>query len=245
MSTQTEQSIIEKVRSILDRANHPNTPPAEAETALALAQKLITKYNLDESALAQARGVEEGIVRDSIVVKGKYALRRLAVVGCIAQANSCAVYRSVHHEKLSNGFREDGTEKFYWQKDGYELHIFGTQADIFATKVLWASAEALALRTLPKGDKSFRHSWWIGFGDGIYSALKKATTEAVVESGSSALVLVDRKKRAEAELQGTVRLRQVKSTGVTRGNAYSAGRSTGASFSTSGVGRGAIGALNS
>ena len=41
-------SIRDKVRSILERANHPNTPQAEAETALSLAYRLMKKYDLDE-----------------------------------------------------------------------------------------------------------------------------------------------------------------------------------------------------
>ena len=36
-----------KVRAILERANHPNTPQAEAETALAFAFRLMQKYGLD------------------------------------------------------------------------------------------------------------------------------------------------------------------------------------------------------
>ena len=36
-----------KVRAILEKANHPNTPQAEAETALALAFRLMQKYDID------------------------------------------------------------------------------------------------------------------------------------------------------------------------------------------------------
>lgn len=241
MSTNTQETLVEKVRSILDRANHPNTPQAEAETALALAQRLITKYNLDESALAKARGTEEAIVRDKIDVVGIHSLRRLAVLGAIARRNSCAVYRTNKTEEV----RDKKYGFTYWKKTGYTLHIFGTEADIFATKVLWASAEALALRSLPKGDKSFRHSWWLGFEDGISRALHKANKEAVEESGGNSLVLVERGRRADQEMRAQVKLRSVGArTGARRYDAYNAGRTTGASFSPNGVNRGAIGALN-
>ncbi|MFM7409679.1 MAG: DUF2786 domain-containing protein, partial [Actinomycetota bacterium] len=46
--------MIEKVRAILERANHPNTPQAEAETALALAYRLMQKHGLEESDVAGA-----------------------------------------------------------------------------------------------------------------------------------------------------------------------------------------------
>ena len=36
-----------KVRAILERANHPNTPQAEAEAALTLAFRPMQKYGLD------------------------------------------------------------------------------------------------------------------------------------------------------------------------------------------------------
>lgn len=240
MSTNTQDTVVEKVRAILDRANHPNTPPAEAETALALAQRLITKYNLDESALAQAQAVDEKIVKDSIIIVGQYALRRISVAGEVARANSCACYRSTYYSKewTTNKHGRDVRGK-----DGYTLYLYGTEADIFATKVLWQAVEALALRTIPKGDKSFRHSWWVGFANGIRQALTKATKEAVVEAGGNALVLVERRERAESELRATVKLRSATTKGASRSDAYYSGRTAGASFATNGVGRGAIGAL--
>lgn len=234
MTTQTQDSIIEKVRSILDRANHPNTPQAEAETALALAQKLITKYNLDESALLD-RVEDEEIVKDEIVVLGPWALRRLMVAHVIARANSCSTYRSSRCGTKPNG---------RYGKLGYTLYMYGTKADIFATKVLWTSAEALALRLIPKGDKSFRNSWWIGFASGIGQVLRKANDQAVVEAGGSALVLVERQKRAEQERNAQVPgLRTTYSSGASNGNGYSAGASAGRSFNSNGIGRGAIGAI--
>jgi hypothetical protein len=38
----SRESVQAKVRAIIERANHPNTPQAEAETALALALRLMT-----------------------------------------------------------------------------------------------------------------------------------------------------------------------------------------------------------
>jgi len=239
MSTNTQETIIEKVRAILDRANHPNTPQAEAETALALAQRLITKYSLDESALRD-HVEDEKIVKDSIVVTGPYALRRLGVLGAVARANSCGCYRTTYFDPQWSENKHGRPQR---EKKGYTLHIFGTEADIFSVKVLWQSVELLALRSIPKGDKSFRHSWWLGFADGIRRALSKANTQAVEESGGNALVLVNRLNRAEEEMGATVKLRSVVTTGARRRDAYTSGQSTGASFSTNGVGRGAIGAL--
>ena len=223
MTTQTQDSIVEKVRAILDRANHPNTPPAEAETALALAQRLITKYSLDEGALARAEHRGEEVVTDTLDVFGSYALRRLTVASEIAKANGVARYRtSVWNEKGGKGYR---------------LHLYGTKADIFATQVLFQSAEALALRSIPQGDRSFRTSWWVGFAVGVGRALTKASNEVATETTGSALVLRDRLKRADDEMRAQVSgLRAVQS-------AYGAGLGTGSTFNSNGIGRGAIGAI--
>lgn len=232
----SQESIIEKVRSILERANHPNTPQAEAETAFALAQKLITKHNLDESALALNEETDD-IVRDVIEIRGAWALRRLSVAGIVARANSVACYRSTLYEKNERGFHE---------KTGMTLHMFGTKSDIFATKTIWQAVEMLGIRTIPKGDRSFRNSWWHGFGAGIGQALEKAKREVVadiVREGGSSLVLVDRAKRADNEMRCSVTLKSAGASYARNRNGYSAGRTAGSSFSSGGLGRGAIGAL--
>lgn len=242
MSTNTEQSIIEKVRAILDRANHPNTPQAEAETAFTLAQKLITKYNLDESALLDAQHIEEGIEKGYIDIYGVYALRRLCVASAVARANSCACYRTkIYQENWSKGRHGN----YVREKKGHRLYLYGTPKDIFATQVLWQAVEALGLRSIPKGDRAFKNSWWHGFEAGIGKALNRATKEIIQESGdeSVALVLRNRYERAKEELKANVQLRSVRSSYSTRADAFSAGRSAGESFSTGGINRGAIGAI--
>lgn len=243
MSTNTEQSIIEKVRAILDRANHPNTPQAEAETAFTLAQKLITKYNLDESALLNAQNIEEGLEKAYIDIEGTYALRRLCVAGVVARTNSCACYRT----RLSDSNWTQGRHNNYVRaQKGYRLYFYGTPKDIFATQVLWQAIEALGLRKVPNGDRAFKNSWWLGFEVGISKALNKATKEIIQDTGdeSVALVLRNRYERAREELKANVRLRSVSSSaGASRSDAYHAGRTAGEAFSTGGISRGAIGAI--
>jgi hypothetical protein len=242
MSTNTEQSIIEKVRAILERANHPNTPQPEAETAFTLAQKLITKYNLDESALLDAQNIEEGIEKGYIDIVGSYALRRLCVAGAVARANSCANYRT---QVRSTNWTEGRHGNYVRAKQGYRLYLYGTAKDIFATQVLWQAVEALAVRTVPKGDRAFKNSWWHGFESGITKALDKATKEIIQDTGdeSVALVLRNRYKRADEEMRANVRLRSARSSGASRSDAFHAGRSAGESFSSNGINRGAIGAI--
>ena len=47
-------NIERKVRAMLERANHPGTPKAEAEAALAMAYRLMMKYDLDVQMLCES-----------------------------------------------------------------------------------------------------------------------------------------------------------------------------------------------
>jgi len=72
-------SIREKVRSILERNNHPNTPQAEAETALSLAYQLMKKYDLDEYEMeksANQHAISEEIKIKTFEIIGPYRVRR-------------------------------------------------------------------------------------------------------------------------------------------------------------------------
>lgn len=232
-----DTSIYDKVKAILDRANHPNTPKAEADTALALAQKLIIKHGLDESALAESNGEVEDIVRDVIEFRGKWALQRLFVASTIAKANSVATYRS-----------ESGRDK---NKCRY-LYMFGTKADIFATKTLVASAELLATRSLPQRvDRSYLFSWWRGFNYGMSTVLRSAKSDVIKESGADgsrvSLVLADKFKRADSEMRANVQLRTIYNRSATSDRSgYNAGTTAGRAFSVGStrIGGSAIGALS-
>ena len=59
-----------KVRAILEKANHPNTPQAEAETALALAFRLMQKYDIDESAVSKRTFDNETVKSKTFVITG-------------------------------------------------------------------------------------------------------------------------------------------------------------------------------
>lgn len=230
------QSIHDKVRAILDRANHPNTPQAEAETALALAQKLIIKHGIDEASLVITDKPED-IVKDELVIAGRYDVRRLTLAFTIAKANSVASYRSER-----------------WQDDKHVkvLVLYGTSADIFAVKTLFASADLLASRLIPKhGDRSLKTSWWHGFTSGIRQVLTKAKNDVIKESGSDgssvALVLASKYERADKEMNANVKLRSISNrSSIRNSSAYYSGVKSGASFSlgSTRIGGGTIGALN-
>jgi hypothetical protein len=88
---------------------------------------------------------------------------------------------------------------------------------------------------LPRGDRSWRTSWWQGFQRGITEALAGAKKEFLTETPGSGLVLADRMKRAESELRAKgPRLTGGYSYSDTSSGAYSSGHSAGRGFSSGG-----------
>jgi len=91
-----DEGVNRRVRSLLERANHPGTPQAEAETALALAYRLMVKYGLDESQLhssVPADVRDEPIDQRMYWTVGPYRVRRNSLRFQIARSFSCAAYR--------------------------------------------------------------------------------------------------------------------------------------------------------
>src|SRR4051812_3519370 len=58
--SKTLQTKLTQAQALINRAEHPNTPPEEAKTARQMADKLIRKYQLDEEEARQS-AVAKGI----------------------------------------------------------------------------------------------------------------------------------------------------------------------------------------
>jgi len=223
-----------KVQAILDRANHPNTPHEEAEVALAMAQKLILKHGLDEQAFAESSGDPLSIECERLEIRGAYALDRLMVASTIARANSCAVYRSATYERVEVRRRNGHTSTDI--KKVIVLVMYGTEADLFAARTMWATADAMIARLLPRGDRRFKGSWIRGFDAGVNSALRKAKSEIIQEQGVGVgLVLADKAKRADNEMRSKTRLHTTYRRTGSNSGAYGQGRNAGSSFNASSI----------
>ena len=208
----------ERVRSLLALAEHPNTPRAEAESALAMAYKLMQKYGIEHGEVAGAHAVEDtAVVVRRFRVTGPYRVRRQNILWLIATYHSCAGYRD-----------ED-------EDDACIVVLYGRDNDITAAYTLWGAADMLGTRLLPRGDRSWRTSWWKGFQRGISEALTAAKKEFVHETPGAGLVLADRTKRAEREMRTYgPPLRGGYTYSDTSSGAYANGQSAGRGFVTGG-----------
>jgi len=215
--TNRTDNISDKVRLILERANHPNTPQAEAETALALAYRLIQKYNLDEREISNKDSASDEVLVRSFEITGPYRVRRGSLLYTIANAVGCDSYREM-------------------ETDDYQTVVivaYGTSRNLFTLETLFNAAELLALRTMPYGDRCYRTSWWLGFCSGIARKLEREYRVIVKESPGAGLVMVEQTERARAKMHIDVpNLRFRAASFVNDEDAYGSGRRAGSQFSS-------------
>ena len=208
------------MRAILERANHPNTPQAEAETALSLAYRLMQKYDLDEYEIAKSanqHAASDEIKIQTFEIIGPYRVRRGSLLYTISNALSCHSYRDMDvpdHQTVV-------------------MVAYGTAKDLFALETLFNAAELLALRTMPYGDRCYRTSWWLGFCSGIARKLESEYRVIIKESPGVGLVLVERAERARKMMINDVpSLRHRSTSYINDEDAYGSGRRAGSQFST-------------
>lgn len=219
-----DDGLVKKVRAILERANHPNTPQAEAETALALAFRLMQKHGIAESDVADATD-RVTITTKTFTITGPYRVRRGTLFHILATHLSCADYRDMENAP----------------RDAVVMVAFGTSDDMFALETLFTAAEMLALRTMPTGDRRWRTSWWHGFCAGIDKKLRSENRNVVRESPGAGLVLVERAERAQRHMRSTTpHLHASRGSYVSDRDAYGAGRTAGSTFSSPGRGVGGV-----
>ncbi len=208
---------LSRIHALLALAEHPNTPLAEAESALAMASKLMQKNGYSSTDVAAKNDDDIAIIVDRVRIEGKYRVRRQSLLYVVARIHSCAGYRDDDEGKMS------------------VVVLYGRESDIFAAKTLFAAAEALAARCMPRGDRSWRTAWWKGFQNGIEEVLTVARKEYISEEPEAGLVLADRASRAEQEMRATAPpLRGGYSYVDTSARAYQRGKETGRQFGVPG-----------
>jgi hypothetical protein len=206
----------ERIHALLALAQHPNTPQAEAESALAMASKLMQKHGLSEKDVDDnSAATSVDVVMRIHHVSGPYRVRRVNILNAIALMHSCIGYRD------------------FDEGNSCVMVLYGREADITAAYTLFCAADLMGARLLPRGNRTWRTEWWNGFQRGIQEALQSARNEFVSETPGAGLVLADRMTRARDEMRASAPpLRGGYSYADTSSNAYSSGKSAGQGFST-------------
>ncbi len=232
-TTLGREDVLRKIRALLMRANHSGTPQAEAESALALAYRLMVKYDLDERAIdaknQNSPRLSDDVISRTYTTTGPYRVRRNALRYAIATVLSCASCRDF----------DEG------DNDNVVAIYFGTEADLDALEILYAAAEMLALRTIPQGDRSFRTSWFHGFTKGVQDKLLAERNKIARSKTGMEVVLRDRMDRANDAMHIAIPgITSGRTSTISWGDAYTEGVRAGSSFTAGGRGvSGSRGAL--
>ncbi|WP_329259885.1 DUF2786 domain-containing protein [Actinoallomurus sp. NBC_01490] len=229
-----------RVRALLDRAEHPETPEAEAQACAAKAAELMMRHAIDEAALRARRGEgpEQVVYWEHVVGGGDgHARARAAGLTAVVRAygGACAL-------RGDGAYRRDiallvvATES---ARDALTLLLpsLTLQMDGAGTRAADAHMSAYPEELFRrKADRTrwrngYLKAFLVGYGDRVAERIEAARgrlrEEDPAATGSAALVLARDDERVRAEFTarfpalGPARRQRV------RGDGFSAGRDAG------------------
>lgn len=197
-----KQDYARKVRALLAKAQHPNTPQAEAEAAMAMASELMTRHRIDKMQLREDKGLapEEVIAEAIDITKGHGEILANAVYPLILSMGADAVL-------VGNVFTVVATpsllENIWALFAVMNLHMISTantagdehQAMLHKRHPRW-SDERIA-------DIADQYVWdfCIGYGKGLADKIKNRRKAVIDEAPKNALVLQTEEDRIKAKFR--------------------------------------------
>ena len=185
--------VVKRVQKLLNVASRSDKP-GEAEAAQALAQQLITKYQIEEAQLNKDN--EYNIISVRVETPKPYSIDKATLLNSIALPNFCKVLRG----------------------DDYCI-VYGTPSDIELCGILYRnlsmhmisemSAKLDKLKETGKVSKEWKKGFFAGYAVSIGERIKdskKKTIDEVESTGTSlSLVLRDKQHAIEDYWQQLVR----------------------------------------
>ena len=182
-----------RIRALLAKAEHPNTPPLEAEALSEKAAELMLRYSIDRALVDATTSTGGTPVARTVVVPAPYAMPKSMLLGTVASPYRVRV---VVRRDLAG--------------DGRECTLIGFAADLDLVDLLYTSLLLQAATAMRAGSagvrrvRAFRHAFLIGYAEAIGHRI--ATRQADVErevatpGTSTALVLADRRDTVERKV---------------------------------------------
>lgn len=203
----TENDILQRVRKLLDLAEHANTPEAERDLAIQRAQALMLKHAIDEAMVRKDSriGNVKPIVKHIVYAEGKgYHQAKVDLLSAVVRNNRCKVVFYTWSQKSSDKRRH--------------ADIIGFPDDVAWCEMLYTS---LWLQLVDAGNKahsladfeydyrkgtdvlphrktfiaSFAEGFIVQVSNRMREANRNATREAEQQTTGSELALIDRKKQ--------------------------------------------------
>jgi hypothetical protein len=208
-------NMLDRVRKLLAVAEHPNTPPEEADTAARAAERLIAKYAIDDALLEAAAQTKTQPESRTVVVHPPYASAKTSLVGAVASA----------HDVRAINVRSTGGPP--------HVILIGFPADLQVVDLLYTSLllqATTSVRRQTASGRAFRRAFLIGFAAEVGERLRATRNEAVAESGGASTALAVRNRQLDVDAAVRARfphLRMTRTTISDRGGLI-AGRQSGA-----------------
>jgi hypothetical protein len=218
--TDLDDRILERVRKLLARAEHPATPPAEAEACSAKAAALMSRHLIDRALVDAGRHDRDKPVVRRIVVEPPYVVGKVVLLSELSKAFGIPV-------AIGSGYHSSPRR----------CTLVGFGGDLAMVELLFTSLllqASTAMRLASDGHprvKAFRRSFLFGYASTVGARLKAVRQETVQEASTATpgteLVLVDRQARVEAAFEREFpRLGNFRAT-MSSGSGFMAGRDAG------------------
>jgi hypothetical protein len=217
--TSPNDRVLERVRKLLARAEHPSTPPAEAEAMSEKAAELMARHAIDRALIEQSDGGRHTPQRKDVQVLAPYATpKSILLTNVAAPYRVRAIVGSDNHA-------------------GRECILVGFASDLavvellFTSLLLQASSAMVLASEGHQRVRAFRHAFLLGYADAvgrrIRAAQQRSEESAHSSATSTALVLADRKHEVDrAVTEMFPRLRSFRPS-ATSGGGVAAGRAAG------------------
>ena len=207
---------LDRIKKLLRLARDPGATPAEAESALLQAQRIMAENGLEDGEVIDTAAPEAAILDEDILVvrRREFWRGRLAVV--VARNFRCKMYWRG---------RDDG---------GSGVHFLGRQGDVAIAKEVYVAALEVALQQVAiflrvnRGGLRARNAFLAGFADGL-GAKYDEQVEQLRAASTALVVLADAGVEARYEELGIRRGRR-SHAGFSDGNARAAGQAAGRQF---------------
>ena len=216
-----DERILERVRKLLTRAEHPTTPAAEAEACSEKAAALMSRYVIDQALLDERSPRSVAPMSRKLLVDPPYAVAKAVLLDCVAKA---------FRVPMAIG-RQAGTGGRVCTMVGFPADL--DSVELLFTSLLLQAATAMLAAGRGRSDlKAFRRAFLIGYAETIGARLARANSdarrEATETAPGTAVVLADRSAQVDAAFAAEFpRLRSMRTT-VSSGGGLFAGRDAGA-----------------
>ncbi|MBB3665970.1 hypothetical protein FB384_004929 [Prauserella sediminis] len=237
----TENKVLERVRRLLDKAAHPNTPPAEAELAQQRAIEIAERHGIDTALLEDGHVTGSDVETREIAIEPSYAQEKSMLLHVIAQTSNCRMVAYPRDWRYGKGRNRDGSRRtvFHYGK-GVDAKVYGFPSDLERVELLFTllmmQATKDMMRSMPKPGEdpgAHRRSFLFGFCDSVGARMQemrqRAEREANAESDgrSTALVLRDRQALVEEFFQSKNPNAQARTASTSSRAGYQAGYAAG------------------